>query len=261
METINNIDKEVLLAKVEEMKKQMGIHLSQSMKKQENTAPVDIKSIEDIKALAKKQSPFGTKKAQKNESTAPVDIKSIEDIKARMHKFTSKGNAAEKKETGAPIEAKSIDDIKALMHKRQDSNNNELARVREKIMQSDKYKQMEAKKKLFSGIREYDKSSDVNEFSIGENRLWLDKTTRASLLVRIEAEREAGKESTIFWSNGNEYALPLDEAKSIINSVEVYASECYDNTQRHLKRAKELTTVEEMESYEYKTGYPEKLKF
>ena len=72
---------------------------------------------------------------------------------------------------------------------------------------------------------------------------------------------DALKDTTIFWSNGNEYALPLDEAKSIINSVEVYASECYDNTQRHLKNAKGLTTIEEMESYDYKIGYPEKLKF
>lgn len=229
MEAINNINKEELLAKVEEMKKQMRIHLSQSMKKQESSVPADINSIDDLKALVRKQSPFGAKQIQKSESTANADVKSIDDIKAML--------------------------------KRQAPKDDEFAKIREQFMQSDKYKQMEAKKKLFSGIREYDKSSDVNEFSIGESKLWLDKTTRASLLVRIEAERQAGKDSTIFWSNGNEYTLPLDEAKSIINSVEVYASECYDNTQRHLKNAKGLTTIEEMESYDYKIGYPKKLKF
>lgn len=124
-----------------------------------------------------------------------------------------------------------------------------------------RFSQRGAMMRLLSKIRNYDKSSQINQFTIGENKLWLDKATRASLLVRIEAERLAGKTSTTFWSNSNEYSMPLDEAKSIINAVEIYASECYDNTQRHLRAAKSLATVEEIKSYDYKSGYPNKLSF
>jgi hypothetical protein len=47
----------------------------------------------------------------------------------------------------------------------------------------------------------------------------------------------------------------------MLYAIELYASACYDNTQRHLAAIKELQTIEEIESYDYKAGYPEKLRF
>jgi hypothetical protein len=43
--------------------------------------------------------------------------------------------------------------------------------------------------------------------------------------------------------------------------VEDYASMCYDNTHRHLVAVEALETIDEVLSYDYKSGYPDKLHF
>ena len=47
----------------------------------------------------------------------------------------------------------------------------------------------------------------------------------------------------------------------MLYALEVYASACYDRTQAHLAAIDALETIEEIESYDYRVGYPEKLKF
>lgn len=44
-------------------------------------------------------------------------------------------------------------------------------------------------------------------------------------------------------------------------AIEIYASGCYDNTQRHLAEVDKLETKEEIESYDYRSGYPNILEF
>jgi hypothetical protein len=44
-------------------------------------------------------------------------------------------------------------------------------------------------------------------------------------------------------------------------AIEIYASECYDNTQRHIATVDVLESIEEVESYDYRVGYREKLEF
>jgi hypothetical protein len=44
-------------------------------------------------------------------------------------------------------------------------------------------------------------------------------------------------------------------------AIEVYASSCYDMTQYHLAQVNELEDINEIENYDYTTGYPEKLNF
>ena len=43
--------------------------------------------------------------------------------------------------------------------------------------------------------------------------------------------------------------------------IEKYASECYDNTQMHIANVKAIEDMEELKNYDYRTGYPEKLRF
>ena len=47
----------------------------------------------------------------------------------------------------------------------------------------------------------------------------------------------------------------------MLYALEVYASQCYDNTQRHLATVNGLQSIEEVEGYDYTTGYPTKLEF
>lgn len=110
-------------------------------------------------------------------------------------------------------------------------------------------------------IQTYDKSEEVNSFFIGATQMWLDKETRTGLMLRFQAEQAIGNTDTTLWANGVQYPLPLALAVQMLYALEVYASACYDNTQRHLAAVDTLTTIEEIQSYDYTTGYPEKLRF
>lgn len=110
-------------------------------------------------------------------------------------------------------------------------------------------------------ILHYDSSDEVNAFFIQGQEMWLDKATRAGLMLRFQAEQAMGNEYTTLWYGANQYELPLLGAFQMLYALEVYASQCYDNTQMHLAAIQGLQEIEEIESYDYTTGYPEKLSF
>lgn len=112
-----------------------------------------------------------------------------------------------------------------------------------------------------SQIEDYDKSPSVNEFTIQGMPVWLDKDTRAGLMLRLDSEIAVGKQNTTLWYNGYEFILPTEQAKKMLYAIEVYASECYDNTQRHLAIVDKLESIDEVINYDFTTGYPEKLEF
>ena len=118
-----------------------------------------------------------------------------------------------------------------------------------------------AKRQRIKEIQDYDASSAVNEFFIGEASVWLDKATRAGLKLRFEAEIAIGKTDTTLWYNGQQCSLPLATAMQVLYAIEVYASACYDCTQQHIANVMAMTTIEEVEQYEELTGYPDKLHF
>ena len=126
---------------------------------------------------------------------------------------------------------------------------------------SEEEKLYNAKESLKNNINHHDQSEMVNIFYIGPVRMWLDKATRAGLMLRFQAEQMTGKEETTLWYKDMQFQLPLDNAFSMLYAIEIYASACYDNTQRHLAEADKLTTIEEVNNYDYHTGYPEELHF
>lgn len=119
----------------------------------------------------------------------------------------------------------------------------------------------EVKARKVEEILAYDSSSEINEFSIGGVPMWLDKATRAGLLLRFEAEGKVGRTETTLWNDGQSYTLPLETAQQILIALELYASGCYDNTQRHIAEVQKMESKEAVEAYDYTTGYPQKLLF
>ena len=110
-------------------------------------------------------------------------------------------------------------------------------------------------------IIKYDSSDSVNVFMMGEVKMWLDKATRAGLMLRFNAEKAIGKEKTILWYGSAQYELELTTAVQMLYALEVYASQCYDNTQRHLAEVEKLESVTDVESYDFTIGYPDMLTF
>lgn len=117
------------------------------------------------------------------------------------------------------------------------------------------------RKEVLYKISDFDNSNVVNEFYIQGIPVWLDKQTRAGLKLRFESELAIGQEETSLWYNDMQFPLPLKDAMQMLYAIEIYASKCYDNTHFHISKINKKETIEEIQSYDYTTGYPEKLNF
>jgi hypothetical protein len=91
--------------------------------------------------------------------------------------------------------------------------------------------------------------------------MWLDKATRVGLKLRFETEIEDGETETTLWYNGVAFPLEINMAVKMLHAIEKYASRCYDNTQRHIGCVKQLENIEDIQNYDYRSGYPDKLHF
>ena len=116
------------------------------------------------------------------------------------------------------------------------------------------------KMKVFE-IQSFDKSIDVNSFKLLGKSMWLDKNTRVGLFNSISIEKEAGKTETVLWYDAVKYVIPIPDALDMLNTLELYALNCYNVTQSHIAAVRALQTIEEIENYDYTIGYPEKLSF
>ena len=120
---------------------------------------------------------------------------------------------------------------------------------------------IQTKQNLINDLYIYDSSKDVNIFYINNIPLWLDKITRAGLMLRLQAELSKNINETSIWFNSIEFKLTVNEAINLLYSIEVYASKCYDTTQQHINNINNITTMDELKNYNYKLNYPEKLFF
>ena len=110
-------------------------------------------------------------------------------------------------------------------------------------------------------IFRHDSSHEVNCFYIADQEMWLDKATRVGLKLRFDAEMASGQINTTLWYEGTPFNLELANAVQMLNAIELYASACYDNTQMHIAYVKVMEDLETLKNYDYRTGYPEKLRF
>lgn len=118
-----------------------------------------------------------------------------------------------------------------------------------------------AKDAKINEISHYDASDNINVFFMNNMPIWLDKATRAGLMLRFQSELALKKDTTTLWYNNMHFDLPLNDAMTMLYVIENYASQCYDTTQAHIAAVSALETIDEIRSYNYITGYPEKLHF
>ena len=119
------------------------------------------------------------------------------------------------------------------------------------------------KEYVLSEISAYDKSSAVNSFTIDGKEIWLDRDTRLALRQRFAAEQASGINKTSIHYGSYVFNLDVSDALTMLNTIEVYACQCYDNTEAHKVAVKSdaLSGIEEVLAYDYKQGYPEKPSF
>ena len=124
----------------------------------------------------------------------------------------------------------------------------------------DALKLEEAKAEKIAEIKAYDTSDKVNGFMLNGLLVWLDKATRVGLMNSTTIAKAAGQKTTTLWLGGIKLVVDCDKAIQLLSSLEMYALECFNVTASHKQSVSELTTIEEVESYDYKSGYPKMLE-
>ena len=109
-----------------------------------------------------------------------------------------------------------------------------------------------AKSSKIAELEAYNKSDAVDSFTINGKVMWLDHDLR---------QQQAGRETVTKWFDGLEYTYPIDVWYYMLGLVEVYASDALNVTEAHKAAINAKTTVKQVNSYNFKKNYPEKLVF
>ena len=117
-----------------------------------------------------------------------------------------------------------------------------------------------AKANKIAELEAYDQS-EVNSFSVNGKDMWLDHDVRQQLRISLDALSQAGRENVTKWFDGVEYTYPIDVWYYMLGLVEVYASDALNVTESHKAAINAKTTVKQVEDYNFRQNYPERLSF
>lgn len=108
---------------------------------------------------------------------------------------------------------------------------------------------------------DYDKSDNVNTFTVNGVNAWFDKENRAALSTSIESASLLGETEITFVVNDKEFSIDIQAAKQMLATVQRYADKCFLVTEAHKRTIKGLSKAEDIVSYDVTTGYPTKVAF
>lgn len=117
-----------------------------------------------------------------------------------------------------------------------------------------------AKTTMLAEITTYDSSVAVNSFLLNGMEVWLDKATRVGLMNSTTIAKSMGQEKTTLWLGSYQLEVECDKAIQLLSALEMYALECFNVTAAHKKAVSELDNIDGVLTYDYKSGYPDKLK-
>jgi len=118
-----------------------------------------------------------------------------------------------------------------------------------------------AKRQKITDIESYNNSPSVNEFTIGGLPMWLTFDERTRLHSAVNAKAAKGDETMTKNWGGADFSFSIDQWKVMLYTLEDYAYECQNTTDRHKTSVLHLQTVQAVEDYDFTAGYPAKLAF
>ena len=108
-------------------------------------------------------------------------------------------------------------------------------------------------------LEAYDNSEAVNSFRLNGVSVWINREDRIGTRRAIELDVESGRTESEIWLNGFRLVVNCQLAMKLLDMVGHYAYKAYNVTQAHLHEVQQLESVKEVEKYDYRKGYPEKL--
>lgn len=125
----------------------------------------------------------------------------------------------------------------------------------------------QAKDAKIQELHAYDESEEVNSCIIvyqgNEISYWANKTERDALKGALNDCIAMGRmEYRLDLRDlGISLSVECEKLLLMMATLEVYAVDCYNKTTDHEFAIKALATKEEVDGYDFRTGYPEKLTF
>ena len=116
-----------------------------------------------------------------------------------------------------------------------------------------------AKVEKIAEIKEYDNSDAVNSFKLNGISVWINREDRIGTRRAIELDIASGKTESEIWLNGFKLIVNSELALKLLDAVGHYAYSANNVTQSHIFAVKNLTSINEVEKYDYTNGYPQKL--
>lgn len=118
-----------------------------------------------------------------------------------------------------------------------------------------------AKKAKIAEIAAYDTSSAVNSFILNGVPRWLNLDKRQSIAYSAKILKEKGHDSITIWFDTDKVVLPIDDAISLLDTLEVYAKTTNNVTHEHMLTVDCLSDIEEVRNFDVTAGYPRKVDY
>ena len=126
---------------------------------------------------------------------------------------------------------------------------------------TEKEKLEQAKADKIAEITAYDTSSAVNSFILNGVPRWLNLDKRQSIAYSAKILKEKGHDSITIWFDTDKVVLPIDDAISLLDTLEVYAKTTNDVTHEHMLTVDWLSDIEEVRNFDVTAGYPRKVDY
>ena len=114
-----------------------------------------------------------------------------------------------------------------------------------------------ARSQKLNALEAYDASDSVNSFNLFGEDMWIAPDERSNYMLTLEGAKRLGISNITFLG----HEVPVDDALHMLDAINVYAMQCVGVTNAHKTAINALTTIEEIEAYDFTVGYPEKLVF
>lgn len=119
----------------------------------------------------------------------------------------------------------------------------------------------DAKKEKKRQIERYDNSEAVNSFLVNGMPTWILGERRSQYMTSIASARIMEESTIELPILGRMIALPLDNAERMLAQLQRYGDNAANCTDQHYMNVDMISSIEEVDGYDYTTGYPEKVSF
>lgn len=116
----------------------------------------------------------------------------------------------------------------------------------------------EAIQEKLDELDEFDRSDEVNSFILNGESTWITEQRRSGMKTSLDSAELLGDNMITFNITGKPFEVSIINAKVMLARIQRYADKSYLATEFHRSAIKELTSVEEVKEYNFKSGYPEK---